>query len=150
MLAGCHRRRGAGYVYFLSTIMLVAVIGVSALMFARISQRSALGGDSAIAARFFAQSAIELGLAEMHLDPDWRTNRGSGAWFTDKPIGGGTLSLEVSIIKDGDGNPYNDPVLLVGTGVHGHATHRLEVTLGALSEKGGLVASPASVKRHTD
>ena len=90
-----HRRRGVSYVYFLSTIMLVAVIGLSALMYARIQRRSAQGGDHSIAARFYAQSALELGLAEIHLDPSWRRNLGSGAWFTDEPIGSGTLSLDV-------------------------------------------------------
>ena len=54
---------------------------------------------------------------------NWRINLGSGTWFTDQPIGGGTLSLEVSILDDGDGNPDNDSALLIGTGVHGQATH---------------------------
>ncbi len=143
-----HRRRGVSYVYFLSTMMLVAVIGLSALMYARIQRRSAQGGDHSIAARFYAQSALELGFAEIHLDPDWRTTLGSGIWISDQPIGDGTLSLEVSILNDGDGNPDNDPALLVGTGVHGQATHKIEVTLGVLSDKGGTVTSIGSGKRN--
>lgn len=143
-----HRRRGVSYVYFLSTTMLVAVIGLSALMYARIQRRSALGGDHSIAARFYAQSALELGFSEIQLDPSWRTNLGSGAWFTDLPIGDGTLSLEVSILADGDGNPDNDLVLFVGTGVHGQATHKIEVTLTTLSDIGGLVTSIGSGKRN--
>ena len=142
-----HPRRGVGYVYFLSTIMLVSVIGLSALMYARIQRRSAQGGDHSIAARFYAQSALELGFAAIHLNPNWRTNLGSGVWFTDQPIGSGTLSLDVSILNDGDGSPDNDPVLLVGTGVHGQATQKIEVTLEALSDKGGLVISIGSAKR---
>ena len=143
-----HRRRGMGYVYFLSTTMLLTVIGLSALMYARIERRSAQAGDHSIAARFYAQSALELGFAEIHLDPNWRNNLGSGVWLKDQPIGNGTLSLDVSILDDGDGNLDNDPILLIGTGVHGQATHKIEVTLEALSDKGGLVNSPASGKRH--
>ena len=143
-----HRRRGTSYVYFLSTIMLVTVIGLSALMYARIQRRSAQGGDHSIAARFYAQSALELGFAEIHLDPSWRTNLGSGAWFTDQPIGSGTLSLDVSILPDGDGISANNPVLLVGTGVHGHATHKIEVTFTTLSDMGGLVTSIGSGRRN--
>ena len=146
--AGKYRRRGAGYVFFLGTMMLVFVIGLSALMYARIQRRWAQGGDHSIAARFYAQSALELGFVEIHLDPNWRTSLGSGAWFTDLPIGSGTLSLEVSIEDDGDGNPENDPVLLIGTGVHGQATHKTEVTLEALSDQGGLVTSIGSGKRN--
>ncbi len=145
---GKHRRRAVAYVYFLSTTILVSVIGLSALMYARIQRRSAQGGDQAMIARFYAQSALELGFAQISLDPNWRTNLSSGAWFTDQPIGDGTLSLDVSILNDGDGNPDNDPVLLVGTGVHGLSTHKMEVTLTALSVKGGLVAAIASGKRN--
>lgn len=146
-IAPHYRRRGVSYIYFLSSIMLLAIIGLSALMYVRVQRRSAQGGDHSIAARFYAQSALELGFAKIHLDPNWRTTLGSGAWFTDQPIGNGMLSLDVSILSDGDGNPDNNPVLLVGTGVHGQATHKIEVTLGALSDNGGLVISIGSGKR---
>lgn len=143
-----YRRRGSAYIFILGTMMLISVIGLSSLMNARIQHRSAQGGDHSIAARVYAQSALELGFAEIRQDPDWRTNLNSGAWITDQPIGGGTLSLDVSILNDADGNPDNDPVLLVGTGVHGQATHKIEVTLGTLSDKGGLVTSFGSGKRN--
>jgi hypothetical protein len=130
-------------------MLLVMVIGLSALMYARIQRRSAQDGNHAMEARFYAQSALELGFAKIHLDPDWRTNLGTGAWITDQPIGGGTLSLDVSILDDSDGNPFNDPVRLIGTGVHGQTQHRMEVTLGVLSDKGGLVTSIGSGKRST-
>ena len=144
-----HRRRGVGYVYFLCTAMLVMVIGLSALMYARIQLRTAQAGNHSMAARFYAQSAIELGIAEIHLDPSWRTNIGSGAWFSDLPIGSGTLSLDVTILSDGDAFPDNNPVLLIGTGVHGQVTHKIEAMLGALSTSGGLVTSVGSGKRST-
>jgi hypothetical protein len=142
-----HRRRGVGYVYFLTTMMLIAVMGVSALLAARVQLRSAGGTNDSTAARFYAQSAIELGLAEIHLDPNWRTNLGTGIWISGQAIGAGTLSLEASILNDGDGNPDNDSVRLIGTGVHGQAQYKTEVTLAALSDKGGLVIPPGSWRR---
>ena len=147
-MAAGHRRRGVGYVYFLSTMMLIAVIGVSALMAARIQLRSAGGTGDSTAARLYAQSAIELGLAMIQQDTAWRSNLGSDDWFTDQPIGTGTMSLEGDIVGDEDGNLKNDSLLLIGIGVHGQATHRIEVTLEPLSDKGGLVISPGSWQRN--
>jgi len=144
-----HRRVGMAYVYFLSTMMLVAVIGISALMYARVQRRSAQGADDLMTARLYAQSALERGLAMISTDPNWRTNRGSGAWFTDQSIGDGTFSLDVTILSDADAFPDNDPVLFIGTGVHGVATHKIEMSLEALSDYGGLVISIGSVKRYT-
>ena len=57
------------------------------------------------------------------------------------------MSLKVEIQTDGDAHPYNDPVLLVGAGVHGQATYRIEVILTALSDKGGLVIATATWRR---
>ncbi len=142
-----HRRRGMGYVYFLSMTMLLAVISLSALMFTRIQRRSVEGNEDTMAARFYAQSALELGFAKIHLDPNWRTTLGSGAWVTKQPIGGGTLSIDVLIIDDGDGNPNNDSVELVGTGVYGLATQKIEITLYDLSSNGGLVTAVGSGRR---
>ena len=136
-----------GYVYFLSAMMLISVIGLSALMATRIQVRSGEGTSDSTTARFYAQSAIELGLAMIQQDSTWRSSLGSGAWFTDQPIGAGTMSLESAIISDADGNSRNDPVVLIGTGVHGQATHRIQVTLGTLSDKGGLVIAAESWQR---
>ena len=143
------RRRGMAYVYFLSTLMLVAVIGLSSLMYVRIQRRSAQGGDDSMTARLYAQSALERGLAMISMDPNWRSNRGGGAWFTDQSIGDGTFSLDVTILSDADAFPDNNLVQLIGTGVHGLATHKIEMSLEALSDHGGLVISIGSVKRYT-
>ncbi len=149
MTAGKYRRRGASYLYFLGTMILVTVIGLSGLMLTRIRRRSAQSGNDSIAARLYAQSALELGYAKINADPSWRTNLGSGAWIRDLPIHSGTLSLDVSILIDGDGIPENNPILFVATGVHGQATHKIEVTLEALSDMGGMTTSIGSGKRSS-
>lgn len=145
------RRRGVSYVYFLSVMMLLSVIGLSAIMSARIERRAVQSGDDALIARYYAQSALELAYTKINLDPNWRTNLGSGAWYTNQSIGDGELSLSATIFvnADGDGISENDPVLLVGTGVYGRATHKIEVTLSTLSDKGGLVVAEGSARRNT-
>ncbi|MCP4246502.1 MAG: hypothetical protein GY778_05585, partial [bacterium] len=135
--------------YFLSMMMLVGVIGLSAVTVTRVQLRTAEGSNDASAARLYAQSAIELGMAMVQQDSNWRTTLGSGVWFTDQPIGAGTMTLESTIISDADANPENDPVVLIGTGVHGQATHKVEVTLTALSDRGGLAIASGSWKRNT-
>ncbi len=143
------RRRAVAYIYFLSSTLLVSVIGLSALMFSRIQRRSTQGSNQSIVARFYAQSALELGFAQINLDSDWRTTLSTGTWFSAMPIGQGSYSLDVSIVKNGDGNTNNDPVLLIGTGICGQSTHKIEVTLVPLSDNGGLVISGAGWKRNT-
>ncbi len=143
------RRRAVAYIYFLSATLLVSVIGLSALMYSRIQRRSAQDGNNALVARFYAQSALELGLTQINLDPDWRTTFSSGTWFADMPLGRGTFSLDVSILNDGDANPNNNSVLFVGTGVCDQSTHKIEITLVSLSDRGGLVISNGGGKRST-
>ena len=140
-----HRRRGSSYVFFMGTAMIVMIIGISALMAVRIQRWGAEGSNDLAAARFYAQSAIEHGFAMFNQDTDWRTNLGSGFWVTDLVIYGGTFSLEATIIDDGDGKPENDDVVLTGTGVHGPATHKMQVTL--IAQTGGVVLASGSWQR---
>ena len=140
-----YRRRGSSYVFFMGTAMIVTIIGLSALMAVRIQRRGAEGSNDLAAARFYAQSAIEHGFAMINEKPDWRTDLGSGFWFTNRDIHGGTYSLEATFIDDGDGKPENDDVLLTGTGVHGLASHKTQVMLNAQGSEVAL--SPGSWQR---
>lgn len=136
-----------GYVFFLGTIMLVATIALAGLMETRIQLRSAADAGDVVAARLYAQSAIEQGLVMIQQDPSWRSSLGTGDWFTDQPIGRGSMTL-TGVIKNTSGKtPENDDVVLTGIGVQGRAEHRIEVTLETLSKNGGLVISPQSRQR---
>ena len=90
-----HRPRAFAYVYFLTTMMLVGIMGLSGLTIARIHFRSSQGTSDVTEARLYAQSAIELGMAMIQQDSVWRTNLGGGAWFTNQVIGAGTMGLVV-------------------------------------------------------
>ena len=143
-----NHRRASSYVPILAAAMLVMVTGLAAVTVVRIETRSAEDGNHAVAARLYAQSAIELGFLIIHDDPAWRTNWGTGAWIVDQPIGTGTLSLDAQIIADGDGRADNDPVELIGTGVAGPAQQRVLVTV--TPREGGMVTLADAWERKLD
>ena len=143
-----HRRRGSSYVFFMSTAMVVMIIGLSALTAVRIERRGAEGSNDLAAARFYAQSAIEHGFAMINNDAGWRSNLGPGFWVTDQAIHEGNYSLEATYIDDGDGDPTNDNVVLTGTGVKGQATHKMQVTL--IAQGSDVTLSPGTWKRDVN
>ncbi len=143
-----HRRRGASYVFFLGTAMLVTVIGLSSLMLVRVQRRGAETANDMASARFYAQAAIEYGFARINADPDWRTTLGSGTWAANQAIGSGYFDLQAEIVDDGDADPNNDPLVLKGRGYSGQAAHRAEVTVIVSGDE--LIIQPGSWTRVAD
>ncbi len=133
MQARRYRHRGASlYLVVLAGAFLVSLIGISALTAVRIQRRSAESAGDLIEARFYARSAIDMGLFWIETDSNWRDYHTSGSWADDVPIGTGTFSLNG--VDPGDGNlsdADSDPVVLTGTGVKGDARHKTQVTLVA-------------------
>lgn len=124
-----HRRKASIYVVVLGTSTAVTVIGLSALMATRIERRSAEGLGDLAQARMHARSAIELGMRQIGLDPNWRS-RTSGVWESNKPIGTGSYTFSAEDPVDGDlGDDPRDGLVLTGTGVEGDAVFNLEVSL---------------------
>jgi hypothetical protein len=125
-----HRRRASAYFLVLASACIVAMAGLTALTLQRVRLRTSRQDAALAQARFYAQSAVDIGLAWIAQDPDWRTNRPSGVWASDKPIGNGTFSVEG--VDPGDDNlkdGTSDPLVLTGTGVSGPARYKLQVTL---------------------
>ena len=75
-----HRRRGSMYVAVIGCSLVITVIGVSALLAARIERRAAEGTSDLSDARVYAQSAIDLGMYTILSDANWRTNKTNGYW----------------------------------------------------------------------
>lgn len=124
------RRAGSAYVLVLATSMIVTVIGISALTAVRLRLRAAELDRSVGAAELDARSAVDMGLFWIGNDPDWRTNRPNGVWETNKKIGNGTYTLQVTDPTDSDlTNSWADPVVVRGTGTQGRARAIYEVTL---------------------
>lgn len=125
-----HCRRGSVYVMVLGATMLVMTIGLTALYAARVENRSSTTSNDLIAARLYAQAAIELGMFMILDDPNWRDNRTSGWWELDATIGDGTYSLQVTDPVDGImSNSELDQIVMLGVGMKGDARHMLSVVL---------------------
>ena len=126
------RRRGSAYLVVLAVSMIVATLGLGALLAIRAQARAAaLLGDEA-EARYYALSAIELGRLWIAKDPQWRTLRQNGVWASNQPIGSGTFTLEVTDPVDGNlANRPLDPVIMKATATKGQARQVIQVTLTA-------------------
>jgi len=102
MRAHGQRCRASAYVAVLMTAMIVSVIGVSALSVTRIELRSAQGGNDVTAARFYAQSAIEMGMLRIRGDPSWRTTYSNDVWTSEQPLGNGSYTWKLVDERNGD------------------------------------------------
>ncbi|HNQ23602.1 MAG TPA: hypothetical protein PKK06_10960 [Phycisphaerae bacterium] len=121
----------------MGTALMVTVVGLAALTAVRVARRTATAGNDFIEARLHAQSAIEIGLALIDADPDWRIHTTNGVWFTDRPLGTGSLTLSVIDPLDGDlANSASDPVVLSGLGKVRDARYALAVQLQPYGPKG--------------
>jgi hypothetical protein len=125
-------RRGSVYMAVVGSSLIVSALACCGLLLARVQGRMASDVNDGLAARSYAEAAVELGRLWMRQDANWRTNRPHGAWATNQPIGWGTFSLVVTDPLDGNlGNRPHDAVRLTATGIRGNARHVLEVTLQA-------------------
>ncbi len=137
------RRRGSIYVMVLGAVVSVMVIGLSAVTALRIERRSVGLITDFSQARFYAQSAIEMGFCWISDDANWRTNRPHGVWVADQPIGDGSFTLEV--VDPNDGNLADDPnhaFVLTGTGTCGDTRFLLQVMV--VPDSGGYEVSPGT------
>lgn len=124
------RRRGSMYVTVLLTAVLVALISVSGLLAARVQLQSSGTLTDVVAARFYAESAIELALLAIRTDPNWRSTLTNDNWTAAQPIGGGTYRWKVVDEEDGDlqTNP-SGAVRLYGAGMTGTAVRTCSVLI---------------------
>jgi hypothetical protein len=117
------------YVAVLGAAMLITVLGLSALLAARVEGRSAVTESDIADARRAAAAALDLGRYTVTRTSTWRS-RTSGQWFTGVPLGSATMSL--SVVDPDDGNLANQPdgrVVITGTGRKGDATQIFTVTM---------------------
>ncbi|OPX21907.1 MAG: hypothetical protein B1H04_05865, partial [Planctomycetales bacterium 4484_123] len=125
-----HCRPGSAYFAVLGAAMLVTVLGLSALLAARVQNRSDQWSHDVAKSRLYALSAVHLGLLYISRDPDWRTNWPNGTWIAGQGINDGSFDLKV--VDPGDGNlsdSETDSVTVTGIGHCGNARHKMQVTL---------------------
>ncbi len=113
--------------------MIAALISLTALHLSRAETDRLAGAEQIAAAELLSQSAIELAIARINADPDWRTAYTSGQAV---PSTNGWLSLGAGELKfvlvDADGNlsdDNKDAVTLQGFGRRGEAISVASVQL---------------------
>jgi len=128
-------RTGGVYIAVLGTSLIVALLGMSALITQRIQNRMLSASTDIRQAQANASAAVELALLTMKQDTSWRTSRSHGRWFTNRATGAGTCSLDVTDPIDSSlsNSPY-DPVLVRGIGYFGKAEQRVEFTIDPYKE----------------
>ena len=110
--------------------MIVALLGVSALVGQRLQSRMISAGADMRQAQLNASAAVDLALLTMKQDTNWRTNFANGNWFTSRSTGAGTCTLNVTDPLDSNlANSSDDPVTVLGIGYSGDAQQRVKVTV---------------------
>ena len=118
------------YVAVLMTAMLVTIAALSGLSTARSRLRSVDTASHTTRARFYAESAVEMGLHTLGADSNWRTTYRSGEWISERDIGTGGYAWKLVDEVDNDlGAGLDDPVRLYGKGVVGDAMRIYSVEL---------------------
>jgi hypothetical protein len=134
-------RRG-GYIYLvvMGVAIIVAMIGLSAMMLARMNLKAAQGNKDWNEARLLATTAAEYALAKINNDTTWRSTHLNNVEYPQSPslpiaMGGGTITYKLVDEKDGiiAGNAAagtdKDPVRVYGIGRVGKAVRVHSVNL---------------------
>ena len=124
--------------------MLVAVIGMGALMSARVQTRLCRNETDFATARLCARAGLEVAMFRVQQDPTWRTDLGNGVWFSNVPLNQGSFSVSAADPITGNiSAASNDPVVLTCTGTRGSAVYAMQVTVQVSST--GLACTAVSV-----
>ncbi|MCW5776960.1 MAG: LamG domain-containing protein [Phycisphaeraceae bacterium] len=124
------RRRGSIYLLVLVTVSTVTVLGLASLSVVSSRRLESESVGSVMDARAAAESAIDLALAIMNENPDWRWSLPNGNWRSDAPLGAAAYTINVVDPDDGDmANGVLHPVLLTGEGRSARARSVVRVRL---------------------
>jgi hypothetical protein len=110
--------------------MIIALLGMCALIGQRIQNRLIVAGSDIRQAQLNANTAVELALLAMKQDTNWRTTYSNGNWFTNRATGSGTCTANVVDPADSNlANGADDPVVVTGIGYSGGAQQRLKISV---------------------
>ena len=99
------RPRGAAlYVLVLSVSLVVSLVGMAGLAVVRIERQRAAAAGELLRARANARSAVELALAVIHSDPDWRTRFTNAVETPPQTLVPGGKGAVSWILQDSDGS----------------------------------------------
>ncbi len=143
-------RQGSIYVAVLGTAVIVSLIGLTSIHLSRLELRSATAQNERAYARQLAQSGVELAMAAIDLDPNWRTNYTHGIENVRSPAGA-SEDIIFRFLDNTDSNLGNDStqeVEVQGIGRYGNAEYRYSVTY-AHSETTDTQSSQQLLKSFT-
>lgn len=124
-------RTGSVYLVVLGAAMIVAVLGVSALMAVRVHRRVAEASGEVLRARFAAESIIDLAAFRIASDPNWRSAYTHDEWTPTEALGG-DIGFQFKLVDERDGDLADDPsqpVRLYGRAAAGDAVRIYSVLL---------------------
>src|SRR4051794_27692887 len=122
-------RKGGVYIAVLGSAMIIALLGMCALIGQRIGNRLVVASTDIRQAQLNASTAVELALLAMKQDTNWRTTYTNGSWFTNRSTGVGSCTANVVDPIDASlSNGADDPVVVTGIGYSGSAEQRMQVT----------------------
>src|SRR5215213_6256947 len=115
-------RAGGVYIAVLGSAMIVALLGMCALIGQRIQNRLVVASTDIRQAQLNANTAVELAILAMKQDTNWRTTYTNGNWFTNRSTGIGSCTANVVDPIDANlAGGTDDPVVITGIGYSGGA-----------------------------
>jgi hypothetical protein len=123
-------RRGGVYIAVLGSAMIIALLGMCALIGQRIENRLVVASTDIRQAQLNANTAVELAILAMKQDTNWRTTYSNGNWFTTRSTGIGSCTANVVDPIDANlAGGADDPVVVTGIGYSGGAEQRAQVII---------------------
>jgi hypothetical protein len=124
------RRTGGVYIAVLGSSLIIALLGMCALIGQRIENRLVVASSDIRQAQLNANTAVELAMLAMKQDTNWRTTYSNGNWFTNRSTGIGSCTANVVDPVDATlSGGADDPVVITGIGYSGGAEQRVQVTV---------------------
>lgn len=130
------RRRGTVYLHVLAVATIVAVIGLASVRLGRLGLRDQTTAADTVQARLLADSVLQIVVAELNDDADWRTTYDHGEWQPPRKLAVGRFSfmLEDETDQDLENDPADPVRLHIRAGTSG-AIRCVSVELTELSER---------------
>lgn len=135
------RHRGSAYVAVLGMSMIITVIGLSAVMAARVTTRTVNADRDMARAVFAGRSVMEIATHRIANDSAWRSTYTNDTWTTDETLD--ELVFSYKLVDEQDGNLTGDttqPVRLYAKATVGDALRIYSVVLETYNDN--LLANP--------
>ncbi|MCG8448025.1 MAG: hypothetical protein MI725_00405 [Pirellulales bacterium] len=123
-------RHGSIYFAVAGVAMIVSMVGLTVMQIARLELRAATARQDRSYARTIAQSSVEMALARIDHDSDWRLNFNHGQLYSASPSGAG-VTLRFKYLDNADSDLADDDAEVVeiqGIGSYGGATFLYSTT----------------------